>query len=90
MGRASLLASNTSIEAALEPVKLFEGIGKGGRDVGSRFAVQPLCLDQPGTSGRIPQGASKVPSGLGVVVGALPTGSVSCRQPPALGVGCRS
>ena len=38
-------ASDTSIEAALEPVKLFEGIGKGGCDVGSRFAVQPLCLD---------------------------------------------
>ena len=42
---ASLIASDPSIEAALEPVKLFEGISKGGSDVGSRFAVQPLCLD---------------------------------------------
>ena len=41
----SLIASDTSIEAALEPVKLFEGIGKGGCDIGSRFAVQTLCLD---------------------------------------------
>ena len=43
--RVLLVASDTSIEAALEPVKLFEGICKGGCDVGSRFAVQPLCLD---------------------------------------------
>jgi len=35
------MASNASIEAALEPLKLFEGIGKGHRDVGSRLAVQP-------------------------------------------------
>jgi hypothetical protein len=35
----SFIASNASIEAALEPVKLFEGISKGGGDVSSRFAV---------------------------------------------------
>ena len=65
-------------------MKLFECIGKGGCNVGSRFAVQPLCLDQPGTSGRIPEGASKVPSGLGVVVRVLPTGSViSCNRQPS-------
>jgi hypothetical protein len=40
-----LIASDTSIEAALEPVKLFERIGKGGCDVGSGFAVQTVCLD---------------------------------------------
>ena len=46
----SLVASDTSIEDALEPVKLFEGIGESGCDVGSRFAVQTLSLDKPGTS----------------------------------------
>jgi len=40
-----MVASDTSINAALEPLKLFEGIGKGGCDVSSRFTVQPLCLD---------------------------------------------
>jgi hypothetical protein len=40
-----LVASDKSIEAALEPVKVFECSGKGGCDVGSRFAVQALCLD---------------------------------------------
>jgi hypothetical protein len=42
---ASLVASNASIDAALEPVKLFEGIGEGGRDFSGRLTVQPLCLD---------------------------------------------
>ena len=42
---ASLIASDTSVKAALEPVKLFQGIGKGGSDVGSRLAVQPICLN---------------------------------------------
>jgi hypothetical protein len=41
----ALITSNTSIEAALEPMKLFERIRKGGCDLGRRFAVQPLCLD---------------------------------------------
>ena len=40
-----LIASYTSIKAALQPAKLIQGIGKGGRDVGRRFAVQPLGLD---------------------------------------------
>ena len=40
----SLVASDTSIEDALEPVKLFECIGERGCDVGSRFAVQTLNL----------------------------------------------
>jgi hypothetical protein len=30
---------HTSIYAALEPMQLFEGIGKGGREIGSRFAI---------------------------------------------------
>jgi hypothetical protein len=43
--RWSLVASNSSIKAALQPVKLFESIRQAGSDVGSRFAVQTLCLD---------------------------------------------
>ena len=43
--RTSLIASDTSIKAALEPVKLFEGICEGGCDVGSRLTVQTLSLD---------------------------------------------
>ena len=80
---AILIASDTSIEVALEPVKFFEGIGKGGCDFGSRFAIQPLCLNEPSTGSRIPEGASQVSSGLGVVVRALPTRSVTSgnRQP---------
>jgi hypothetical protein len=39
------VTSDTSIEAALEPVKLIESICKGGCDIGSRFSVQTLCLD---------------------------------------------
>jgi hypothetical protein len=39
---ASLITSETSIKAALQPMKLFEGIGKGGCEVGSGFVVQPL------------------------------------------------
>jgi hypothetical protein len=62
------ITSDTSIEAALEPLKLCDGIGEGGPDVGSRCAVQPLRLDEPGASGRAPEGASEVPRGLGVVV----------------------
>ena len=77
----SLVASDTSIEDALEPVKLFEGIGERGCDVGSRFAVQTLNLDKPGTSGRIPERASQVSSGLGVVVRALATGRVTSCNP---------
>jgi hypothetical protein len=82
-GGPPLVASNASFEAALEPVKLFQGIGKGDRHVGNRLTVQPLCLDKPGTSGRIPERAFKVARGLGVVVGALPAGRVaSCNPQP--------
>jgi hypothetical protein len=42
---ASLVPSNSAIQAALEPVKLYEGIGEGGREVGGRFVVQPIGLD---------------------------------------------
>ena len=42
---AALVASNTSIEPAFEPVKLFEGIGKEDFDLSCGFAVQPLALD---------------------------------------------
>jgi hypothetical protein len=40
-----LIASNASIEAALEPVKLFKGVRERVGYVGNRLAVQPLCLD---------------------------------------------
>jgi hypothetical protein len=43
--RGSLVASDTSIEAALEPVKLFKGLGKGDCNLSGRFAIQTLCLD---------------------------------------------
>jgi hypothetical protein len=78
--RGNPSTSYPSIKAALEPVQLFEGICEGHCNVFSRFAVQPLCLDEPGTGGRTPKRASKVASGLGVVVGALPTGSVTFRK----------
>jgi hypothetical protein len=58
-------------------VKFVEGISEGGCDVSSRLTIQPLCLDQPGTSGGIPERAPEVPSGLGVVVGDIPTGRVT-------------
>ena len=86
----SLLTSDPSIEDALEPVKLSEGIRKlsegirkGGCDLGSRFAVQTPNLDKPGTSGHIPERASQVPSGLSVVVRTPPTRSLTSgkRQP---------
>jgi hypothetical protein len=41
----SLLASDTSIDAALEAVELFECIREGGRDVGSGLPVQTISLD---------------------------------------------
>jgi hypothetical protein len=34
-----------SIEMAPQPAKLYQGIRKGRRKVGSRFAVQTLGLD---------------------------------------------
>jgi hypothetical protein len=78
---ASLVASDASIEAALEPVKLFESICEGCCDVGGRFAIQALCLDLSGTTGGVLEGALEVPSCLGVVVGTLPTGSItSCNR----------
>jgi hypothetical protein len=53
--RMTLVASDTSIQTALEPVKLFECIGKGGCDVRSRLPIQAVGLDEPGTSRRIPE-----------------------------------
>ena len=57
-GSVILIASNASVEAPLESLKLVQGIREGGRDVGGRLAVQPLCLDQQGTCCRAPEGAS--------------------------------
>jgi hypothetical protein len=42
--------------------------------------VQPVDLDEPGTGGRVPEGASKVPSGLDVIVAVLPTYGVTSRN----------
>jgi hypothetical protein len=42
---SALVAADTSIEVALEPVKLCQGIRKRCRDVGSRFAVQPVHVN---------------------------------------------
>ena len=42
---AGVLASNSSVKAPLQPVKLFEGICKGGCYVSSRFTVQTISLD---------------------------------------------
>jgi hypothetical protein len=42
---AYLVASDSSIEAPLQPLKFFEGVCERGRDLDSSFAVQPLCLD---------------------------------------------
>jgi hypothetical protein len=42
---ASLVASDASIEAALQQVQLVECVSKGGRDFSSRSTVQPLSLD---------------------------------------------
>jgi len=82
--QASEVALDTSIEAALEPVKLCEDICEGGCGISSRFAIQPLCLDQPGASSRILEGASKVANGLGVVVRVLPTGAITaCHRQPS-------
>jgi hypothetical protein len=53
-----LFPSNSSVEVPLQPVKLCEGIREGGRDVRSRLAVQPVYLDEPSTSGRVPERAS--------------------------------
>jgi hypothetical protein len=69
-------------------MKFFERIRKGGCDLGRRFVVQPLGLDEPGASGSVPEGTSTVASGLSVVVRALPTSGVTyCnRQPSASNV----
>jgi hypothetical protein len=40
------MESNASIKTALEPVKLFERIGKRDGDLGSRLTVQTICLDR--------------------------------------------
>jgi hypothetical protein len=48
--RMTLVASDTSIQTALEPVNLFERIGKGGCDIGGQRPIQAVGLYEPGTS----------------------------------------
>jgi len=43
--QAYLVAPDSPIKVALEPVKLVKCSRQGGRDVGSRFVGQPLRLD---------------------------------------------
>jgi hypothetical protein len=40
-----LIPSNAPIKLALEPVKLLKCIGEAGSDLGSRCAVQSICLN---------------------------------------------
>jgi hypothetical protein len=68
------------MEAPLKPVELFDGIRKRCREVGSRFAVQCLGLDETGTYRRIPKSPPQVPSGLCVIVRSLATGWVAARN----------
>lgn len=42
---AYLVASDSSIEAPLQPLKFFEGVCEGDRDLDSSFVVQRLSLD---------------------------------------------
>ena len=44
-----------SIEAALKPVKLCKRIRQTCRELGSRFVIQSVGLDQPGTCCGIPE-----------------------------------
>jgi hypothetical protein len=44
-----------SIEAAVKPMKLCKRIHDTCRELGSRFAIQSLGLDEPGTSCGIPK-----------------------------------
>jgi hypothetical protein len=68
---------DASIEAALKPMKLFKRIREACRELGSRFVIQSIGLDEPGTPCGIPKCSSKVPNGLGVIVGTLATGSLA-------------
>ena len=60
------------------------------RYVGSRFAVQRLGFDEPGTHGRIAAGASEVSRGLRMIADGLATGSFAARNRESLESGGRS
>jgi hypothetical protein len=80
----------TSIKVALARVKLLECVGREAATSAADLLSKPSTWISRAPAGRISQGPSEGPSGLGVVVGTLPTGSVASCTPPALGVGCRS
>ena len=84
---ATLVASDTTIKAALEPVQLLDGMGKGGCDVSSRSTVQPFCLDQPGTGRGVSERPSKVRSGLDMIVGSTADGSLHRVLDPTIHAG---
>ena len=84
-----LVTSDASIEAALKPVKLYKRIREACCELGSRFAIQSLRLDQPGTYRGVPERPSQIPSGLRVIVRAVTARSIAAST-PVLGVGCRS
>jgi hypothetical protein len=78
------------IEAALKSVQLGKCIRETCREVGSRFVIQSVGLDQPGTCCGIPECPSQVPDGLGVIVRGLAAGGVAACNPQVPGVGCYS
>jgi hypothetical protein len=72
------------MKAALEPVKLFECIGKAGCDVGSGFAVQPLGLDCRAPAAAFRRERLRFRTVWAWLAGALPAGSVtSCNREPS-------
>jgi hypothetical protein len=70
-----MITSDTSIEAALEPMQLAQSIRQGRR---LPICVQALRLDWPSSSRCIPEGPLQVASGLGVVRRTFPTGGLTC------------
>ena len=72
---------DASIEAALKPVKLCERIRQSGRELGRRFVIQAVGLDEPGTTCGIRECPSEVPNGLRVIVRGLATRSMTACNP---------
>ena len=67
---------DASIEEALKPVKLCERIPQTCCELGSRFVIQSVGLDKPGTCCGIPECPSKVANRVRVIVRSLATGGV--------------
>jgi hypothetical protein len=80
--RASFVASDAAIEAALESVKLIEGICEEGCEVGNRFAVHPPAWISRAPAAVFRRERLTLPTVWAWLWG-LPTGSVTSgnRQP---------